>query len=556
MLAVLMAAAFAGARDAMVVMNQSLRIVEANTAFLELAGLPAAAVTGMEFSDFLRMPPETVDWRDAVDGGLRESTFHGALGIGIPIEVDLHRTAPVAGGPSYLIATVRDITERCRAEAALARLALYDALTGLPNRAALQQRLGLSLRTVSDAAPLAVMFLDIDGFKELNDSLGHAAGDEMLRVMAQRLSERILPQDMLARWGGDEFVVVLDLQDREREAETVAYDLLATMRSGFDLRGHAISLSASIGVAMAPIDGLDVDELLRHADAAMYVAKHAGKNRVVSYQARFGADALQRMLLVGQLRIAIETEDDALHFAAQPKFDRRLRVIGVELLARWNPAMTGSVSPAVFIPMAETNGMALALGRLAIRQAARFAAMLQERGWAVPVAVNISALQVMDERLQAVLDSACADFGIAPRLLELEVTESVFLQDSDVPEQCLTALRSVGHPIAMDDFGTGYSSLSYLRRLPFDTVKIDRAFLVDVDRDDRARRLLSGIVNMCRSLRMHTVAEGVETAEQLELLRGLGVDQFQGFLLARPMTQPQLLDFLRTQTATARAPGA
>jgi diguanylate cyclase (GGDEF)-like protein/PAS domain S-box-containing protein len=542
----LMASAFASSRDAMVVLTEDHRIVEANGAFQGLMRDGVRDPVGLQLSEYLQLPGPMATSLGDTGFGLCESDFRFRDDATTPVEVSLSRVAGANGRTSYLIATIRDITERKRAEIALERMARHDALTELPNRSTLQQRLALQLAAV-DPHPLAVLFLDLDGFKEVNDSLGHEAGDDVLKEMAARLQDKLSPDDMLARWGGDEFVMVLHLRDGAARANRMAQHLLAALRERVEVRGHEISVTGSIGIAIAPHDGLDSETLLRHADAAMYAAKNAGKNRMALYHPGLTADALRNVILITQLRTAIEQEQ--LHFLLQPKFDTQLGIVGAELLARWDNPQHGPISPVVFIPLAEDNGMSLPLGRLAIDRAARCAAALAHSGRPIPVAVNISALQVMDTRLDAVLRQALKTHGISPAQLELEVTESIFLQDSDMPERRIEALRAQGFPIAMDDFGTGYSSLGYLRRLPFDTIKIDRSFLIDVDQDDKSQRLLAGVVNLCTSLGIGTVAEGVETEAQFNLLRRLGVDQFQGFFLARPMPLEGLLALLQVKPA-------
>jgi len=544
----LMASAFASSRDAMLVLKHDGQIIEANRAFQQLTQTPAHAVVGTLLSRYLPLPAGLQRLFDEHGHAHCESLLHPLHGEAIPVELSLSRFSAEDGALSYLIATLRDITDRKRAESALERVARFDPLTELPNRTTLQQRLAWQLREVGGEQQLAVLFIDLDGFKEVNDSLGHEAGDQLLHTVAHRLAP-LLPDGLLARWGGDEFVALLPVGADREPAQHTAQRLLEQLSKDMEIRGHRISVSGSIGIAFAPQDGADAQTILRHADAAMYAAKQAGKNRSQLFHASLTAHALERVTLLAQLRTAIDNQE--LDFALQPKFNASGQVVGAELLARWETPGNGVVSPGVFVPLAEKNGMAVALGSLAIRRAAYSAAQLAAAGRRLPVAVNISAWQVLDDQLGNVLHAACMSAGIRPEQLELEVTESIFLQDSDAPVQRLGALREQGFPIVMDDFGTGYSSLGYLRRLPFDTIKIDRSFLVDVDLDIKSQRLLSGIVNLCSSLGIGTVAEGVETREQFELLQRLGVAQYQGFYLARPMSLPALLRFLDQQ-----APGA
>jgi len=539
----LMASAFASSRDAMVMLREDLRIIEANIAFHALLGVEPGSVAGADLRRYLDVPQTLLNQIDHSGYAQCETFFHRADRELVPVEMALSRFQAEPGAVSYLGITIRDIADRKRAENELERIARYDTLTQLPNRAALQGHLAQQLRTVAPDNQLAVLFIDLDGFKEVNDSLGHEAGDEMLRTMAERLVATVPPEDMLARWGGDEFVAALRIGNEPERARRVARRILADLSQRISVRGHVLSMSGSIGIAFAPADGADTESVLRHADAAMYAAKNAGKNRFALYHSGLAADALHRMTLLTQLRSAVERGQ--IEFVLQPKFDRDGTMSGAEVLARWSSEAHGVVSPAVFIPLAEQGGMAVALGSQAIEHAARYAAALDQAGHRMPIAVNVSPLQVMEGQLNHVLHTACARHHIEPWQLELEVTESVFLQDFDASEQRLTALRAEGFKIAMDDFGTGYSSLSYLRRLPVDTIKIDRTFLIDVNEDEKSRRLLAGVVTLCGTLGLSTVAEGVETEAQYRLLKSLGVDQYQGFYLARPMGLDDMLSLLR-----------
>ncbi|AXK38634.1 putative bifunctional diguanylate cyclase/phosphodiesterase [Crenobacter cavernae] len=545
----LMASAFASSRDAMTVLSETWQIIEANKAFQQLALAESYPIEGAPLSHYLELPAELLDEVGQRGYAQRESRFRTHRLDQIPVEVTLSRFVAGDGAASYLIATIRDITDRKQAASELERIAHFDALTQLPNRVSLQLELARRLQHISPEQSQAVLFLDLDGFKEVNDSLGHDAGDELLRTMARRLPTLLGPKDMLARWGGDEFVALLAIEGAAERAQEIAQLILSTLSQRMEIRGHGISVSGSIGIALAPHDGQDVETILRHADAAMYAAKHAGKNRCAAYHKAMTADALWRVTLLAQLRAAVE--QDGLDFVLQPKFSARGTIVGAELLARWNTKQHGTISPSLFIPLAEQNGLAAPLGRLAIQKAAQYAATLAQNGHPIPVAVNISPLQVLDDQLASVLQEACRAHRIEPAQLELEVTESIFLQDSDTPVQRLMALREKGFPIAMDDFGTGYSSLGYLRRLPFDTIKIDRSFLVDVDQDEKSKRLLIGIVNLCSLLGVHTVAEGVETAEQFHLLQELGVVHYQGFFLARPMPLKGVLALLAVHSTMA-----
>jgi diguanylate cyclase (GGDEF)-like protein len=537
----LMAAAFATARDAMVMLRDDLHIIEANAAFHALLGVEPGSLADNDLRRYLDVPAIVLDQVGRRGYAQRETLLRRRDADPMPVEMALSQLAEQCGAGCYGV-TIRPVAERERPETDAEPNGRYDPVTQLPNRAALRRHLARELRLARDDDQLAVLFIDLDGFTEINEAHGHDAGDELLRIVAQRLQGTVPSGDMLARWAGDEFVAVLRIGNETERARRVARRMLASLGERLTLRGRALTLSGSIGIAMAPLDGTDVESVLRHADAAMYAAKSDGKNRFAVYHSGLAADALQRMTLLAHLRTAVARGH--IDFFVQPKFDHDGRMLGGEVLARWHTEAHGVVSPAVFIPLAEQGGMAIALGDQAIDHAARYAAVLAQAGHPMPISVNISPLHVMDHRLDDVLHAACARHGIVPGQLELEVTESVFLQDFDASEQRLTALRAEGFGIAMDDFGTGYSSLSYLRRLPVDTIKIDRSFLIDVNEDEKSRRLLAGVVNLCSALGLATVAEGVETEAQYRLLRSLGVDQYQGYYLARPMPFDDMLALL------------
>ena len=539
----LIASAFALCRDAMAVLTESGQIIEANDALRALMLSAERSVSGQYLSHYIKLPEAAIRTFERDGYALCEAQFHVSAKRITPVEISLSRFAGEADREGYVVASLRDITERKRTEQALERMALSDALTQLPNRTSFYQDFETRLQDLEETGNLAVLFIDVDGFKEVNDSLGHVAGDELLCALVRELRQVLGAGEVLARWGGDEFVALLDVSDRD-QARQVAEQLVQAVGRQQCIAGHDIRVSASIGLSLAPEEGLDVETLLRNADAAMYAAKAAGKSRVRCYDPQLTCEARSKVTLLAHLHGAIEAE--LITFVLQPKFDARQRMVSAELLARWNCPGVGAVPPNVFVALAEQNGMASALGRLAIRRAAACARALQDAGLQIPVAVNISPLQVADDELAEVLAAACAEFGIEPRALELEVTESVFLQQG-TPERRLAALREQGFRVAMDDFGTGYSSLGYLHRLPFDTIKIDRSFLLAVDADDRSRQLLAGIVSLCRALDMQIVAEGVETQAQFELLKDLGVDTFQGFLLGRPQSLECLLDGIRAR---------
>jgi len=537
--------AFVASRDPMLVVDGRWRILEANDAFTQLGGLPSSAILGQTLQHYieaevLHCDPATAVGNDRLQH--HEGVFHIEGTPTIPIELTLSQFTLDETGQIHYIAALRDISVRKRSERELEQLARIDTLTQLPNRATLQQTLNRRLSRLPPDQELAVLFIDLDGFKHINDSLGHQAGDILLKIMVKRLRATLRSKDLVARWGGDEFVVIIDMDSDAQLVDRIALRLLESLSHPMVIGGHQIGVTASIGIVHAPRHGRDGETLLKHADVAMYAAKDRGKNAIVTYHERLQRHNLEQMSMLSRLREAIATE--SLDFVVQPKFDHQNRMIGAELLARWMTHEDGQVPPDTFVPLAENNGMASALGNLAIDRAAGYAARLAASGNPLPVAVNISALHIMDASLADTLCNACQRHRITPDQIELEVTESIFLENTRAPEAQIEHLRRRGFRIAMDDFGAGYSSLGYLKRLPFDTIKIDRSFMSDLEADPRARHLLAGVVGLCDLLGMNTVAEGVETGGQWQLLQALGVKQYQGYFLGRPMTMEQLLEKL------------
>ncbi|OYU99005.1 MAG: GGDEF domain-containing protein [Burkholderiales bacterium PBB5] len=426
------------------------------------------------------------------------------------------------------IVVLRDISERRRAQQALSQMALTDALTGLANRAAINQHLQERVQRRGEA-PFGVMFMDLDGFKAVNDSYGHRAGDEVLVAVA-------------GRGGGDEFVLVLPDGSDDYLVRESAQLIIAAVSRPFTLGSDTAVVTPSIGAVFHPADGRDAPLLLQRADAAMYAAKARGRNGLVMYEPALDEGAQRCSRLQSLLRI--DAERNAFTFVAQPKVNAAGQLTGAELLMRWTTEAYGPVSPAEFIPMAEKIGVIDLMGRHALHAAARMAAALRALGSQGTVAVNLSPQQLLRPDLERIAMRACEQHRADPAQLELELTESALLADPRQVRRTLGRLRAQGFQLALDDFGTGYSSLSYLRNLPFHKVKIDRSFVMDIEHDARARLMLKGVVQLCDSLGLGTVAEGVETDTQFELLRGVGIAEFQGFLFARPQPREQWFEAL------------
>jgi diguanylate cyclase (GGDEF)-like protein len=449
--------------------------------------------------------------------------------------------------PNGYVLIALDVTERSRMEDRIRHMAHHDALTGLPNRSLLEDRLERALRAAErDQVQLALLFVDLDRFKTINDSLGHHAGDRLLRQVSERLLQVVRSSDTVARLGGDEFVVLLPRLLQAQDAQQVADKIREDMQRPFEVDGHELRITPSIGVATYPDGGLDVDTLLRHADSAMYSAKAAGRNSVRAYTAAPAViDDARVLRMESDLHRAQERGE--LRLALQPQFAAASgALVGAEALLRWERAGHGSVSPADFIPLAEESGLIVSLGEWVLREACRQAASWSRHGGAaVKIAVNLSPRQMQDERLAARVADALAAAGLPASRLELEITEGAVVRDLQAAARLLDELSRHGTRIAVDDFGVGFSSLSYLQALPVHRLKIDRSFLRHYTRDADDGRLIGAIVSLAHSMNLAVTAEGVENTAQLRLLKAQRCDEVQGFLLGRPVTADGFADLLK-----------
>ncbi len=442
-----------------------------------------------------------------------------------------------------------EVQERRKAEQRLDYLAHHDPLTDLPNRLLFKERLSHSLqRLAAQGGRHALLFIDLDHFKDVNDTLGHSVGDALLTAVTRRLQGCIRPGDTLARLGGDEFICLLEDVHGPATALEVADQLLDLFRQPFSVGENQLYLSASIGISQAPADGMEVDVLVRKADAAMYQAKAHGRNRSHFYTSEMTAHAQERIQLEGLLRDAITAQELSVHF--QPKIDVRSgRLLGAEALLRWNSAELGSVPPSRFIPLAEETGFIMELGFWVLCETCRQVAAWDEAGLQVPVvSINLSVKQLERGNLPELLRNILRETGLAPQRIELEITETVIMAMEDAFDM-LADLRALGIRLALDDFGTGYSSLSYLRKLPVQTLKIDRAFIAGIGENRSDETIVQAMVEIARSLELASVAEGVETAAQFAFLRQLGCEQVQGYLFGRPVPAGEFLTRWHSQTA-------
>ncbi len=478
-----------------------------------------------------------------VDRRPEEMDFQAVDGSYVAVELSC-QPIDYLGRPATVVA-LRDLTDRKRDEARIRHLARHDALTNLPNRYNLQERLDIALDTAAqEGNAIAVVYIDLDRFKPVNDLHGHAAGDALLVQASKRILAEIRPTDTLARIGGDEFVMILTSQPQPEKASIVATRIIEALRRPFQVEGHRIEIGASVGVSLYPEDGADADALMRAADAAMYRAKEEGRGAVRFYEAAMNAQLQARLQLEQELAGAAERGELVLHY--QPIVNGVTgEVETFEALIRWVHPTRGMVPPMEFIPMAEECGLIDGIGRWVIEAACREAA-----GWSHPwrVSFNVSPRQFRHTDVCAALGDALRAHGIAPARVVVEVTEGILIEDADEAVATLNRLREMGVRIALDDFGTGYSSLSYLQLFQFDKFKIDKSFVKTLGESERALTLTRTIVNLGHNLGLQVTAEGVETQAQLDILRSLGCDQIQGYLVARPAPIDAFTDLDRLRT--------
>lgn len=553
----LAAKVFDASPDAVFITDGQLKVLAANPACARLCGSARQTLVGQRWNELVHDPadPGAIDrLRSAVDErGSIEAELHyvRADGSSGPCQVSMVRLHDDAGGTLHYIAFVKDLTDKLAAKRRIEELAYTDALTALPNRLVFTERVDFAIAMARrEHGRFAVMFVDLDRFKQINDSLGHLYGDRVLVDVADRLKRCVREVDTVARYGGDEFVVLLHQADA-RGAEATARRILEALTLPVQLDELSFTVTGSVGIAMYPDDGATANDLIKNADAAMYRVKERGRASFRFYQPQMNVDLLARMKIDHAMRQALP----AGHFrlAYQPQVDIKTReVLSAEALLRWRDPDLGDVSPAQFIPVAEESGFIVALGDWVLTEAVQQAARWQARGRALQVSVNVSALQFQQanfvERVAGVLSAA----GLAPGWLELELTESILIQDAEEALSRLQQLEQLGVRLAIDDFGTGYSSLGYLKRFPIGKLKIDRSFIAGLPADESDAGIVRAIVSMARALHIKVIAEGVETDLQRQFLCAAGCDQFQGYLFAPPV-DPQEFDRLRD--TAGQAPG-
>ncbi len=538
----LWATVFENTGEAVMITDADNRIVSVNQAFTDITGFAPGEVIGEDpsilgsgrhdaafFADMWHRLAASGHWQGEIWDRRKSGEIYPKW-LGISAVRDTRERL------THYVAIFSDISERKAAQERIEYLARHDALTGLPNRVLLADRVEQALAHADrNQRKLALLFLDLDRFKTINDSLGHPVGDALLREFTRRLLLTVRESDTVCRLGGDEFVVLVsDLQDDDT-AGTVAQKLLEVTLTPFEIEGHTLSVSVSIGVALYPTDGDSFDTLLKKADTAMYHAKDAGRNTYRFFTEQMNIDVVERLFIQNRLQQAVDRQEFVLHYQPQIALGTG-RIIGAEALVRWQNPELGLLGPDRFVAMAEENGTIVAIGDWVLREACR-----QARRWAdegmdkLSMAVNISTLQLHQNDFAERVLRILGETGHDPRRLELEFTESILIHDVERVLHQIRQLKAAGIGIAIDDFGTGYSSLSYLKQLDVDRLKIDRSFVRDIGSDPDDAAIVRAITQMARSLRLKTLAEGAETSEQTRFLLAEGCEEVQGFLYSRPV---------------------
>jgi len=557
-------ALFEHAGDGLLVCDEAGAVLACNAAAAALLGSPPGRGVGRPFADFVDQPPAPPGPSSAgAPFGARdgEAMLRCCKG-GALRPADLRVQAVESGQGRHWLVHLRDTAEQRRTQQQLAQLANFDSLTGLPNRVLFRDRLSQAMaRARRSGAPMALMFLDLDRFKLVNDSLGHAVGDRLLQHVAATLTQCLRAADsvsrlgtegqpepfLLSRLGGDEFTVIAEAIGGAEDAAAVARRILDALQTPFACGDEEIVVSASIGISMYPTDDVDLDGLVRHADMAMYRSKSLGRNMYSFFSDDLNAAVSARLSLEGSLRRAVERGEFQLHY--QPKVCLHTgEVTGVEALLRWHCPGQGMVPPDRFIAVLEDTGMILPVGAWVLRTACAQLAEWDRAGLPpLAVAVNLSARQLRHPYLASMVEDSLRENAIEPRRLEIELTESLLMEDSEGTRGLLESFTHMGVRLAIDDFGTGHSSLSYLKRFNIDTLKIDRSFVQLLPASSEDVAIASAVIALGRSMQMTVVAEGVETQAQATKLRALGCHQIQGYLIGRPMPPADLAAWLRSR---------
>ncbi len=539
----LAAKVFESSLDAIFITSVDFMLLAANPACERQTGTPQSQLLGSAAAEFFYDPHDQgffkrIEQHLQTDGFWEGEVWRrDARREPHAVQVSWVLLRDEYGTPVHSICFFKDLSEKYAAQQRIETLAYRDVLTGLPNRLLLSQRVDFALRMVErNGGQFAVFFLDLDRFKNINDSMGHSFGDRVLVEVASRIGACLRDVDTLCRLGGDEFVLFLQEADAPG-AEACAQRVLGAMAAPFVLDGMNFTVGCSIGVALYPDDGKTLDELIQYADTAMYRVKERGRGSFRFYQPQMNVDVLSRIKMDHAMRQGMLLGRFDIHYQPQIAIDTG-RLAGAEALARWSDADFGEVSPRVFIQLAEETGFITSIGNWVLERAVRQAAAWQDAGTPLAVSINVSALQFQQADFVDIVDQTLRTAGLRPQLLELELTESILVRDADEALERLHALASIGVCLSIDDFGTGYSSLAYLKRVPIGKLKIDRSFVTGLPGDESDRAIVSATVAMARALKLDVVAEGVETQDQMDCLRDLGCAAYQGFLCTRALPAP------------------
>ena len=531
----LAAKVFESSADAIFITDAALMMLAVNPVCERLTGVPQAQLLGTTVDSLFQdaRDPELIVRAAQVlhDAGIWRGQVWINRGNRVACAVHLSwvLVRDDQGVVLHTIGFFQDLTQELAAQKRIEQLAYSDALTGLPNKLLLSQRVGYALRAAErHSAQFGVFFLDLDHFKNINDSMGHLFGDQVLVEVAERIKRCLRDADTLCRLGGDDFVIFVQEMDA-RGAEVLAHRILALMAQAFIIEETSFSVGCSIGIALFPADGRSLDELIKCADTAMYLVKERGRGSFRFYQPQMNVDLLSRMKMDHAMRRAMEQGLFRLHYQPQISLANG-QLLGVEALIRWSDSELGHVSPVSFIPLAEASGFIITIGTWVLKEAVRQAVLWHKGGRAVTVSVNVSALQFQQADFVEIVANVLIASGLPPQLLELELTESILVRDVNETLSRLHALAALGVALSIDDFGTGYSSLAYLKKFPISKLKIDRSFVMGLPDDESDRAIVSATIGMARGLKLKVVAEGVETEAQRDYLAGLNCESFQGFL--------------------------
>lgn len=547
----LMGKIFHGSTDAIVITNINSQIIDANESFSTITGYEKEIVLGKNPTFLFSHKHNEQFYFHIRRTLLKSGSWSGEIWTKrkndeiYPIWLSLYSVKDESNATTHFVGIFSDITTRKTAENQLRQLAHYDPLTGLPNRTQFTERLKWTIEVAHrDNQQAALMFLDLDRFKLINDTLGHQAGDQLLIEFAKRMTDSVREVDTVSRLAGDEFTIILNHIKSPEEAGQVSRKILDALKTPIQLQGRDVFASTSIGITLYPNDGITVNQLIKNADTAMYHAKERGRNNFQYFSNSMNQKVLDELEMETNLRQALKNNEFSLNY--QPQFDLKNRkMIGLEVLLRWKHPVLGFISPSVFIPHAEKSDLIITIGEWVLKTACEKSMAWQAQGFPpVRIAVNLSGMQLKQHDLIDRVKRILKDTKLPSELLELELTEGVLMDNAEITIRTLHELKAMGIRLSIDDFGTGYSSLSYLKRFPIDTLKIDQSFVRDITTDVDDNAIASTIISMAHNLRLKVIAEGVETKEQLDILHDKKCDEVQGYYFSHPLNEAKLCQLL------------